>query len=359
MPKKYLKSVGIVAVYGFAAVGFFLTGGFIAVKFHLTDSLGSVDFNDRYLAQSAQAVRQLSEKEDRSGDLAKNLCRARLVKKLFPENGSKIISVYQRSQSDLLLAKMLASAELYLSGEKNYLKEVVACDDPASAGKILLDSRGDANVYGWINTPEWQALKEALAKDKIVIASVSKQTGVPARLIASQIVGEQMRLFHSEREVFKQVFQPLKILGNEVKFSLGVAGIKEETAKQIEVNLKNSSSPFYLGQKYEHLLDFRTDELDRERFERLINDKDHTYSYLYTALFLKQIETEWQKAGFPISDRPEILATMFNIGFDKSEPKADPQVGGSEIEINGHTYTFGMLAYEFFYSGELLDEFPY
>jgi hypothetical protein len=95
------------------------------------------------------------------------------------------------------------------------------------------------------------------------------------------------------------------------------------------------------------------------RFLRLTDSKNHYYSYLYTALFIKQISAQWQREGFRIADRPEILATLFNLGFDKSVPKANPKVAGAEVTVGGETYTFGRLAYEFYYSGELIDTFGF
>lgn len=353
-----LKKLFMIAIYGFALIGFGLTAGFFAVKFHLTDSLGQIDLNDRYFSQSASVVRSLTANaEDRSTILLENLCRAQLIKKLYPENGGKIMSAYERSHSDIVLAQMLKATEIYLTNNSDYQAGIKKCGGEDSS--ITFSPTIESNLYAWINTPEWQTLKEGLAKDKEIINQVALKTGVPARLIVAQVVGEQLRLFHTEREVYKQFFQPLKILGNEVKFSLGVAGVKEETAMQIEKNLVDQSSPYYLGTGYENMLDFQTANKNEERFNRLTDSKDHTYSYLYTALFLKQIQSQWNAAGFDISLRPEILATIFNVGFAKSIPKADPQVGGSQIVIKGKTYTFGALAYEFYFSGEMLDEFGY
>ena len=67
---------------------------------------------------------------------------------------------------------------------------------------------------------------------------------------------------------------------------------------------------------------------------------------------------QWENSGYNINDRPEVLATLFNIGFYKSAPKENPEVGGSTITINDRDYTFGGLAYEFYYSGELSGFFP-
>ena len=155
----------------------------------------------------------------------------------------------------------------------------------------------------WAKTDEWQVLKTAVSKDTNLITHVSAVTGVDERLIIAQLVAEQMRLYTSEREVFKQVFSPLKILGSQSQFSWGIMGIKQDTAIAVENNLKDPSSPYYPGPTYSRLLDFQTDNHDQERFTRITDEHDHYYGYLYTALYLKEIITQWKKAGFDISNR--------------------------------------------------------
>ncbi len=210
----------------------------------------------------------------------------------------------------------------------------------------------------WTKTEEWNTIKSAILKDRIDIKKASDIAGVPERMIITQLVVEQMRLFYSEREIFKAVFSPLKILGNQTQFSWGVTGMKEETAKIIENNLRATSSPFYIGTSTEKLLDFQTENKDKERFERLTDNKSRYYSYLYTGLYLRQIQEQWTKQGFDISKRPEILTTLFNIGFKHSKPKTDPKAGGAFIEIENVPYSFGTFGAEFYYSDELLEEFP-
>jgi hypothetical protein len=171
-----------------------------------------------------------------------------------------------------------------------------------------------------------------------------------------------MRLYNSERELFKKVFEPLKMLGVQSQFSWGVLGLKQETLKQMEFNLNNPNSVHYLGQdegeRLTQLLDFKTDDINRERFEKITADKNNYFSYIYASIFIKQIQQQWNDAGFPISDRPEILATLYNIGFQNSNPKAEPESGGAEIEVAGQKYSFGRLAYEFYYSNEFSEELP-
>ncbi|HPS21738.1 MAG TPA: hypothetical protein PLO44_02945 [Candidatus Paceibacterota bacterium] len=178
-----------------------------------------------------------------------------------------------------------------------------------------------AKTPDWAKTDDWTTIRGGLTKDKKLIEKASRVTGVPTRTILAPVVVEQFRYFGSDREKLKKVFLPLQKLGNSVKFSYGIAGIKIATAKQIEANLKDSKSPYYLGIAYKHLLDFKTNDPDKERMERLTNDDNHYYSYLYTALFIKQIEKQWKNEGHTISDRPEILATLFNLGFKHSDPK--------------------------------------
>ena len=41
-----------------------------------------------------------------------------------------------------------------------------------------------------------------------------------------------------------------------------------------------------------------------------------------------------------------------------SQPKRNPRVGGSTITVHEQKYSFGALAYQFYYSGELNEIFP-
>jgi len=208
------------------------------------------------------------------------------------------------------------------------------------------------------NTEEWKIFKEAVTKDKEIIIKAANKADVSPRLIVANLAVEQLRLFYTNREVYKQVFAPLKILGVQSQFSWGVMGIKPETAKKIEDNLKNYSSPFYPGIEYQYLLEFKTANHDKERFDRMTDQHQRYYSYLYGAVYLREIISQWQKAGFDISKKPEIISTLYNIGFEKSIPNANPQVGGAQIDINGIKYSFGGLAADFYNSDELINVFP-
>ena len=385
--KVSLKKVFNFFVYAFALAGFILISVFFAVRLGLTNVSGIIDSNNLFFEKNNTQAAELNESSPNAevkGDFdvssvdreierlqkVKNLrsesyCKLKILKSYYPSNVKKILSVSEVTKSDPIVAKMISASELGISGNHELKNILGNCSgypsgnvDYASLKENLADS-GKGDVYYWVGKPEWQAIKEATEKDRDQIEKVSKETGIESRLIVSNMIVEQLRLANSQREVFKQFFEPLKVLCSANKISLGVMGIKEATAKDIENHLKDPSSPYYLGDEYEHLLDFTSSDVTSERYNRLVDDKNHYYSYLYGALYLKQMMKQWSDAGYDITYRPEIVGTLFNVGFPQSHPNPSPKVGGSSIKINDREYSFGSLAYEFYYSGELLEKFPY
>lgn len=356
--KKYLKYllIGIISVY--AIIGFFLTSAFFAVKLHLTDDPGAVDYNDRYFKEIADKYGNERTYDTIQANLKESeiFYKVLAINEVYPKNASMILEAYYKRRNISEVERMIEAVNVNLQNNRNYLEKVKDLEGHLKEKK---SNPSMASVFKWMNISEWTDFRYAVAKDKKLIDSVARQTGVEARLIVSCLVGEQIRLFNSKREAYKKWIGPLKILSVETTFSLGVTGIKEETAQQIEHYLKDTSTVFYLGEKYKNLLDFRTDTIQGERFRRLTDYHNHYYSYMYAALFLKQINQQWNKAGFPIENRPEILATLFNVGFAMSQPKATPRVGGSTIMIDENPYTFGAIAYDFYYSGDLFELFPF
>ena len=203
--------------------------------------------------------------------------------------------------------------------------------------------------YNWARSDQWNLMKEVFTRDQEIINKAASDARVSPRLILSGVMGEQFRFFNNRREAFKSYFEPLKILASLNNTSYGIAGLKPKTVGQIETNLKDAASPFYLGPDMENVVTYAdtTVDIESERLNRITDAKDPYYSYLYVGLFMKQIQAQWNKAGYNIDNRPEILATLYNLGFYYSVPKADPKVGGTVINIDGMDYTFGDIAYEF------------
>lgn len=363
--KRYRYLIYIVVAF-FTTVGFVLTGAFLAVKFHLTNDPGTVDVNDRVFQELAtKKYSHLKNSTKNKSDSAyfANRDKAYLYYKImtlneyYPLNAQLLLNAMNKSDDPVLVEKMFDALFMKIDTNEALKKKMqfsVKILERSKPGNQLA-----RNVYEWMNLEEWADFKIAVVKDKQQIDSAAKILDIEPRYIVCVLVGEQIRLFTSIREVYKNVIAPLKILSVENKFAYGVTGIKEETAKKTEYFLADKNSEFYLGEKYESLLVFSTGNHANERFHRLIDYRNHFYSYLYAGIILKQHIEQWKKAGYDISDRPEILATLFNLGYYASKPKPNPSVGGSKININGTAYSFGSLAYEFYYSGELIDAFPY
>jgi hypothetical protein len=365
LQSKWFKIPYQIALYGFAAYGVVLVGVFVALKLRLTDDKGLVDSNNRYFQEMHDKYNQDFKVDSTSLIKYRNeiLQRINLVNEYYPKNARVILEAWSQSKSEKIALQMLAALDLKLKDNKTYQKRL---RDILSNSNNQNIAKG-GNAFEWMNFIEWSYFKEAVTKDKKYIDSAALACGVEPRMIVACLVGEQVRLFNSRRERFKNVVAPLKTLALETNLSYGVTGIKERTAQNIEYYLKDAKSSYYCGSKYEHILDYDStinynnqhNDTMSLRVKRLVQYKDHYYSYLYAGIFIRQIATQWQKAGYPIDDRPEILASIFNLGYNKSKPKKNPAVGGSNFMIRDKEYTFGGVAYDFYYSGELLEAFPY
>ncbi|WP_341903279.1 hypothetical protein [Fluviicola taffensis] len=346
--------------FAFAAIGFFLTVSYAAIQMGWTKEGGIVDSNNRYFQEMQDKYNQ-DFKVDSATMVQKRyeaMERIIVLNEFYPQNAQYILSVLQKGTDSYEVIRMLDAVDLQLKENKSYQKALSKIKFNAKRTKEVTT----LSAFEWMNIAEWKTFKEAVSKDKKLIDSVARQTGVEGRLIVSCLVGEQIRLFNSSREAYKKWIGPLKVLSVESQFSFGVTGIKELTAKNIEQHLKDPGSIYYLGPQYEGLLDFQgqdTATINKERIDRLTDFHNHYYSYMYAALFLKQVKVQWEKAGFPIDKRPEILATLFNVGYPQSKPKSNPRVGGSTIKIYETPYSFGAIAYQFYYSGELFELFPF
>lgn len=364
--KKILKIILIVIVCGFALLGIVFSGVFVAMRLHLTDVKGSIDSRNAFFNNASKkgAILPIIKRNTTATNFnkldPKIECKVMTITSILPENGERILDAYITTKSQIIAEKMIDAILLVTENNNSFLKDKVASCDSIGQNMFSLGNNPSAqSIFSWMSSPEWETLRDALVKDKDVILQASRDSGVPSRIIVSTVISEQFRFFTANRESFKKYFEPLKVLGNGTKFSYGVAGVKFETAKIIESNLKDSKSPFYLGTNYENIFNYGDANPDTELMNRLADDKNHYYSYMYTAVFLKQIIHQWETAGFLINDRPEVLATLFNLGFNKSIPKENPEVGGSTITISDRDYTFGGLSYEFYYSGELSEYFPF
>lgn len=294
---KLLRRAAFVVVIIFALIGMAFSAVFVAMQYHLLDVKGSSISRDKFFATVPQT-------KVLAANISRNPTAISCVKQLA--NGAQV------------------------------------------------------PVCAWNQSEEYATIRGGLDKDQAVINEVSQQTGVPARMIAAVVVPEQLRWFTDDREYFKKAFEPLKILGVAAHMTYGIGGFHPDTAQRVEQYAADTNSPFYAGDGMASLIAYPSKEnpKDTTTLDRLSDSTDHYYSYLYVALFIKEIENQWAKAGYDISNRPDVVVTLYNIGYDKSLPKANPQIGGAEITVNGTHYNYGELGTDFYNSDELTAIFP-
>ena len=347
----------LIVLHLFALVGAGILGAWAFYELGFTNNKGGADKNNRYLSGNQQYLSQSDSinSQEQTLDGYRSLS---ILRQFYPKNADLIFNAAKYSNRPTAIQEMIYAANMYMQDDKHasaYQKMVIDIDNVLESNKM---QAFDGNVIPWMNDSAWPALKAAILKDTAVIYEAARLTGVEPRLIVGCLVGEQVRLFNSKREMYKRYLGPMKVLSVQSQFSLGVNGIKDFTAMQVERNLTDTASIFYMGKPYEHILDFQTADHQTERFNRLTNYRNHLYSYIYTGCILHQTMLQWKRSGYDIVNRPDILFTLFNLGFAASKPGPDPKCGGSHIKVHDEIYTFGVICNDFYYSGELAEQFP-
>ena len=347
----------LIGVHFFALVGLGILGAWAFYELGFTNNRGGADKNNRYLSDSKQSI-SAADTVNSQENVLSDYMNLTAFRKFYPKNADLIFKAAQFSDRPTAVKEMIYAASMYLGDDSKAQEYQALVKKMQSDLKSSPAQSFDGNLIPWMNDSAWSALKVAILKDTAVINEAARMTGVEPRLIVACLVGEQVRLFNSKREMFKRYLGPMKVLSVQSQFSLGVNGIKDFTAAQVERNLTDTSSIFYMGRKYEHILDFQTADHQSERFNRLTNYRNHLYSYIYTGCILHQTMLQWKRSGYDIVSRPDILFTLFNLGFAASKPGPDPQCGGSHITVADQIYTFGVICNDFYYSGELAEQFP-
>lgn len=357
---KILKITYYVALHLLSAFAIVLIFTAVAVKFKWTNTRGNVDVNNRYFSKLASQYGKDLKAKQQNFDNEENLLLQKigLLAKYKPVDALKISNAYQQSKGLFIAQRMFDATALLLKDNRTFNNEL----------KNLKAKKDNKSLFEFSNYAVWKTFCDAVRKDKAAIDSASRITGVESRMIVMCLVGEQVRMFNASRERFKQYVYPFNNIILPRNRGYGVTSILEHTALRIERQLIDKNNKFYPGDYFYKCLN-TTDAApslvvdsikahQHKTIQRLIKGGDHFYSYLYTGFLIRQYQAHWQLEGFDLSYRPEIVGTLFNLGFEKSKPKKDPEVGGSSFKVGDNEYTFGGLCYEFYYSGEMMKDFP-
>ena len=153
-----------------------------------------------------------------------------------------------------------------------------------------------------------------------LIKSASKKFDIDYRILCSVIYTERTLNYTWEDKALDNVLAEVGL-----NSSIGFCQVKMKTAYWIEIQLSDTNSKYYCGDKYRYIL--KESRSPEEIIKKLNND---TLNILYAAAYLKIMENRWLKAGFPINKRPDIIGTLYSSGLfyiDGSErkPNADPK----------------------------------
>lgn len=358
--KSLVKKLAFAGIVFTSIVGTLFICVFIGMQLNLFTVAGAVATRNTLIIEpDASLANETHERFDH-----KRLhCSIQALEMVAPDTARAASLAIEQRTDISIVDKMVRYATIQYDDSDNAKLQLALsqCAGSSDATKTssILPSR---TAYTWANSAEWATLKSALIRDKDVIIAAAADAGIHPRLIIGGVIGEQFRFFTGLRNAFKSYFEPLKIFGRLSKFSYGIAGLKPDTVRKIESNLVNTDSTFYIGKDYERFAIYTDREQslsDDPQLARITDAKSNYYSYLYVGLFMRQVTQQWSNAGHDISNNPGVLATLYNLGFNRSIPKPNPRIGGAVITVDEKVYTFGQIADEFYWSGELLQDFPY
>lgn len=176
---------------------------------------------------------------------------------------------------------------------------------------------------------------EAIIKYKKDIDEYAKELGVDTNTILSIIYVEytqyELNLARKYKSIGQQTVsnvlysvnlkEAAEFFNKGLQLSSGFTHIKPKTAEDTKHKLDNIPG-FKDYITYDDITNYQ-----------LQNDIGNKASIKITAGMLKVLQEQWKNSpeGVDISQRPEILATLYNIGYERSVPKKNPQAGGTYL----------------------------
>ena len=196
--KKWAKYGYFTVIHILAIVASFLILTALAVKLKWTNDSGNVDVNNRYYEEIANQYGNDSKKD--SATIARDeyimFQRLGVLSRFYPHNAKIITDAYQWNKDVYTALRMLDAVGVLLRDNKEFVNAMKEVNKKAKFNT--------GSVYAWSNYTVWKQFCNTIIKDKRAIDSVSRLTGVESRIIVMCVVGEQLRMFNSGREKFKQ-----------------------------------------------------------------------------------------------------------------------------------------------------------
>ena len=137
------------------------------------------------------------------------------------------------------------------------------------------------------------------------IKSASKKFDLDYKILSSIIFVERTLNYDWEDDALDIILAKAGM-----NSSIGFCQVKLKTAYWIERQLKDSTSIFYPGKKYENILSVSKSK--EALISKLSND---SLNILYASAYLRIIQSRWSNACYPIESKPEIIGTLYSTGL--------------------------------------------
>jgi hypothetical protein len=198
-------------------------------------------------------------------------------------------------------------------------------------------------VFTTVIAEDSEKVRDILSKNIELISSTAEEFHMNARLVAAIIYTERsLNVSWMEDEL------DILLASAGYSSSIGIGQVKIHTAQWIEKKIRDSSSHYYLGGEYRNMI---PSNMSRDSLVQRLQDARWNVRYVtaYAAMFC----CYWQKEGFDISKRPEILGALYSLGPYRVSD-------GSERKPHGKAEPnyFGIKTKEFYDSNDLIDLFP-
>jgi hypothetical protein len=197
-------------------------------------------------------------------------------------------------------------------------------------------------LFSFIFTEEKEKTLEILKNHSPIIISTSETFNISSRLLASVIYADRRMNYNL---LDNALDKSIAMKGRDN--SIGIAQVKVSTANWIERQIHNPNSAYYLGEEFERLIpNFSSRE------ETINNLSDSVLNLTYASAYISMIIKRWKNSGFDISDKIEIVATLYNLGSMKRN-------GAERLPHNNPSPNeYGIAALYFYESDLLISVFP-
>lgn len=159
-----------------------------------------------------------------------------------------------------------------------------------------------------------------ITQNKSLIYKACDLFDVDVKILSSIIFVERRENFTWEDDAMDEYLAQVGL-----NSSIGFCQVKLKTTYWIENQLNDTSSIFYPGENYNHILD--VSKSSREIIDKLQND---SLNIMYAAAYLRIMISRWEKEDYPIDQKSDILGTLYSTGLfyrngEERKPNSNPK----------------------------------